>query len=78
MIKKEIDRMFDCISDRWKDQIVFSPDDISIMLNYPKQSVNKLCREGRLEAFKIGKQYRVTRESLYKFIKQCIEDTIIF
>ena len=78
MIKKEIDRMFDCISDRWKDQIVFSPDDIAIMLNIPKQSVYKLCREQKIEAFKIGKQYRITRQSLYGFIQQCIEDTIIF
>lgn len=76
-MKKDIDKMLDCASDRWKDQIVFSPEDISIMLNLPKQSIYKLCREHRLEGFKIGKQYRITRQSLYNFIHQCIEDTII-
>lgn len=77
LLKNEIDDILDCSSGRWKDQIVFSPKDIAAMMNLPISSIWKLCREGKLECFKVKKSYRVPRKSLYSFILKCIEDSIV-
>lgn len=57
--------------------IVFTTTDIATMLNIPKSSVWKLCREGKLDCFKINKSYRVPRQSLCSFLNKCIEDSIV-
>lgn len=74
MIDKELDKFFSCKAGEWDKRIAFSPKDISIMLNLPLSSVTKYMREGKLKAFKVGRHYRVTRLSLYRFIEnnECV------
>lgn len=69
MIENEINKMFTTTSKLWDKQIAFSPNDIASMLNIPKSTITRLIREGYLKAFKVGRQYRITRMSLYRFIQ---------
>lgn len=76
-LKKELDNMFGCISNKWDDQIVFTPRDVSIMLNVPLSTIHYLCKNGKIETFKIGGRYKISRIALYNFIQNCIETSII-
>ena len=61
-------------SGKWDKVIAFSAKDIAIMLNIPLSSVTRYMREGKLKTFKVGRHYRVTRLSLYRFIEnhECV------
>ena len=61
-------------SGKWDKVIAFSAKDISTMLNIPLSSVTRYMREGKLKTFKVGRHYRVTRLSLYRFIEnhECV------
>ena len=53
--KKQDEYVFNTHSERWNDMIAFSPKDIAIMLNMPTSTITKLCREGSLKTFKVGR-----------------------
>lgn len=44
-------------------------EDVAQMLSLPHTSVRQLCRTGQLEAFKVGKLWRITRSALVNFIE---------
>ena len=46
------------------------------MFNIPLSTITKKIKEGAIECFKVGRHYRVSRLSLYKFIKnnECLYD----
>lgn len=68
---------FNTHSERWNDMIAFSPKDIAIMLNMPTSTITKLCREGSLKTFKVGRHYRVSKVSLFRFIEESEDESII-
>ena len=74
MIEDEMNKLYSSKSGQWDKAIAFSAKDIAIMLNLPLSSVTRYMREGKLKTFKVGRHYRVTRLSLYRFIEnhECI------
>lgn len=46
----------------------YSIDDLVTLLGVTRQTITKEIRLGRLEAFKIGPQYRISREALEQYI----------
>jgi excisionase family DNA binding protein len=38
-------------------------------LNISRYTANKLCREGRIKAIKVGSDWKVTKEALEKYLK---------
>ena len=70
MLADELNKFYSCKSGAWDKAIAFSPKDVSIMLHLPLSSITKYIRDGSLKAFKIGRHYRITRLSLYRFIEE--------
>lgn len=69
MIEDEMNKFYSSKSGYWDKAIAFSAKDIATMLHIPLSSVSKYMREGKLKTFKVGRHYRVTRLSLYRFIE---------
>lgn len=76
-LKKDIDKLFATNSNKWNERITFTIREIHDMTGVPISTINQLCREGKLKAFKIGRLYMIKRADLYSFIEEKIEDTII-
>lgn len=74
MIEDEMNILYSSKSGKWDKVIAFSAKDIATMLNIPLSSVTRYMREGKLKTFKVGRHYRVTRLSLYRFIEnhECV------
>lgn len=74
MIENELNKFYSSKSGEWDKMIAFSAKDIATMLHLPLSSVLKYMREGKLHTFKVGRHYRVTRLSLYRFIEdhECV------
>ena len=74
MIESELNKFFSSKSGEWDKMVAFSAKDIATMLHLPLSSVLKYMREGQLQTFKVGRHYRVTRLSLYRFIEdhECV------
>lgn len=74
MIEDELNKFYSSKSGAWDKAIAFSPKDVAIMLHIPLSSVLKYMREGVLKTFKVGRHYRVTRLSLYRFVEdnECV------
>lgn len=49
---------------------VGTAEDAAELLKMPVTSVRSLCRTGQLNAFKVGKLWRITRAELISFIKE--------
>lgn len=47
--------------------LLFTPEDVAEQLGLHVRTVRRYIREGQLEAVKVGKRYRVTREALERF-----------
>lgn len=47
--------------------LLFTPEQVADQLGLHVRTVRRYIREGRLEAVKMGKRYRVTREALESF-----------
>lgn len=79
MIKtnKEINKMFETNSHIWDNKIAFTIKDVSTMLDIPTSTLAKLCREGTIKAFKIGRHYRIARIDLYEYIERQKDLSII-
>jgi excisionase family DNA binding protein len=49
---------------------IFTPDQVAEYMQINLVTIYKNIKEGRLLAFKIGKQYRITAESINLFIAE--------
>ena len=67
----------DTSSNRWSDRIMFSPREVSELTGIPLTGVYELCRDGHLQAFQIGKRWRIHRDGLYKYLKHQLDTAII-
>jgi excisionase family DNA binding protein len=47
---------------------VMTPEDAAKILNIGMNSIYSLLRSGNLSSVKIGKQYRITKNNLIKFL----------
>lgn len=77
MFNQEVKDTFSTNNSRWDSQIAFSPKDVAIMLNIPLSTITKMCRDRELEAFKIGRHYRIKRKDIFKYIEKKIDESII-
>lgn len=41
------------------------------LLHIGKNTAKQLVQSGEIEAFRVGKQWRITRDSILKFILRC-------
>lgn len=48
---------------------LYDVNDLCKFLDMSKQTANKLCRERRIKAIKVGKEWKVTKEALEEFLK---------
>lgn len=48
---------------------LYDIDDLCKFLNISRFTANKLCREGQINAKKVGRDWKVTKESLEKYLK---------
>lgn len=60
----------------WDKRIAFSPKDIAEMLHLPLSTVSQILREGHMETYRIGRHYRVSRQSLYKYLQDNLDVVI--
>lgn len=74
---KEINKTFATNSNLWDNRIAFSIQDVSCMLDIPISTLSKLCREGHIKTFKIGRHYRILRQDLYDYIQEQKDMSII-
>lgn len=51
---------------------VYTPDEIAKGLNASKKTVYKWLNEGRLQGFRAGGMWRITREDLEEFLGRSI------
>ena len=45
--------------------------DLQELLHIGKNTALQLVQSGEIEAFRVGKQWRITRDSILKFILRC-------
>ena len=48
---------------------LYDIDDLCNFLNISKFTANKICRERKINAVKVGKEWKVTKEALEKYLK---------
>lgn len=48
---------------------LYTTEEISEFLGISKLKADQFCRERRIEAKKVGKSWRVTKEALEKYLK---------
>jgi excisionase family DNA binding protein len=47
---------------------IYTPEEIAELLQIPKQTVWKFIQEGKLNAHKVGKHYRITESEFKEFM----------
>ena len=57
-----------------KDIEVYTLEEIEAILHVTKRTLYNWIKGGKLKAFKIGKEWRVTREALEEFTQTGTED----
>ena len=59
---------------RWLDQYpdVLTPEEAMAVLQIGRNKIYELLRTGQLEAMKIGKLYRIPKESIHRFLRSCL------
>lgn len=48
---------------------LYSLEDICIFLNCSRFTANRLCREQRIKAIKVGREWKITKDALEKYLK---------
>lgn len=48
---------------------LYNIDDLCRFLDISKFTANKLCRERRIKAIKVGKKWKITKEALEVYLK---------
>lgn len=51
------------------DITLYDINDVCKFLNISRHTANKLCSERRINAIKIGRTWKVTKEALEKYLK---------
>ena len=51
------------------DITLYDITDVCNLLSVSKHTANRLCREGQIKAVKVGKEWKVTKEALEKYLK---------
>lgn len=51
-------------------ETVYTPEEVADMLKLKIKHVQKLCREGKLPAFKAGNVWRITESGLKEFMNR--------
>lgn len=51
------------------DITLYDINDVCKFLNLSRHTANKLCREGQIKAKKVGRDWKVTKEALEKYLK---------
>ena len=51
------------------DITLYDIDDLLKFLHISRYTANRLCREGRIKAIKVGSDWKVTKEALEKYLK---------
>ena len=49
--------------------VLYDINDLSKFLNISKFTANKMCRERKIKANKVGKNWKVTKEALENYLK---------
>jgi excisionase family DNA binding protein len=53
-----------------KGERLYQPVEIAHILNLKTDTVREYCRDGRIEAKKIGKTWNVTRSEMKRYLKE--------
>ncbi|MDN6291757.1 MAG: helix-turn-helix domain-containing protein [Tetragenococcus halophilus] len=53
---------------------LYTTEEIAYILNYDVQTIRRLIREGKIKAYKAGKEYRVEENDLKKYLGKEVED----
>lgn len=48
-----------------------TPDEAAVELKLPASTVRQFCRQGRIRALKVGRQWRFTRSAFEAFLRGC-------
>lgn len=51
------------------DITLYDISDICEFLNITRDTANRLCRENRIKAVKVGRDWKVTQEGIEKYLK---------
>ena len=51
------------------DIILYDITDVCKFLNITRHTANKLCAENRIKAIKVGREWKITKEALEKYLK---------
>ena len=49
--------------------VLYDIDDLAEFLSISKFTANKMCRERKIKASKVGKEWKVTQEALNNYLK---------
>lgn len=49
------------------DMKIYTIDEVCSMLNVTRRTMYNYIKDGKIQAFKMGKYWRITNESLYEF-----------
>ena len=52
------------------DVKIYDPEEVAELLKISVWQYNKLCREGRLRAVKVGRKWKITKDNLTKFLER--------
>jgi excisionase family DNA binding protein len=51
------------------DDVVLTPEEVSVILKIDVDSIKRYCRQGELPAFQVGAQWRIQKSKLDEWIK---------
>lgn len=77
VIKNSSYNLLECNSHIWDNKIAFSTKEVSLMLGVPTSTITKLCKEGKIKVFKVGRHYRISRVDLCRYIESQKDATIL-
>lgn len=47
----------------------YTTQEVADMMQYHRDTIRRLIREGKIEAYKFGKSYKISEEQLKKFLE---------
>jgi len=56
------------------DNMILTPNDLADKLNISRYCAMKLCRDKKINAFKVGKFWRIPLTSFFEYITSTLED----
>lgn len=49
---------------------LYTTEEISKILQYDVQTIRRLIREGKISAYKVGREYRIEEKDFKKYLKR--------